>query len=73
MITNEKNWINNPHRPQIPDYLYRILIIEKSGSGKTNVLTVIKYFKDSKNFIESYKSCKRVLSQYGWLSSKLKI
>ena len=24
--------------PQIPDYLYRILIIEGFGSGKTNVL-----------------------------------
>ena len=65
MITNEKNRINNPHRPQIPDYLYKILIIGNSGSGKTNVLTVIKHFKDFKNFIESCRSCKRVLSQYG--------
>ena len=28
----------NPNWPQIPDHLYRILIIGGSGSGKTNSL-----------------------------------
>ena len=29
---------HNPNLPQIPDHPYRILIIEGSGSGKTNSL-----------------------------------
>ena len=29
---------HNPNWPQIPDHLYRILIIEGSGAGKTNSL-----------------------------------
>ena len=29
---------HNPNRPQIPDYLYRILLIGGSGSVKTNSL-----------------------------------
>ena len=29
---------HNPNWPQIPDHLYRILIIGGSGSGKTNSL-----------------------------------
>ena len=29
---------HNPNWPKIPDYLYRILIIGGSGSGKTNAL-----------------------------------
>ena len=29
---------HNPSWPQIPDHLYRILIIESSGAGKTNSL-----------------------------------
>ena len=32
MITNEINQITSPHRPQIPDYSYRILIIGGSRS-----------------------------------------
>ena len=32
---------HNPNWPQIPDHLYRILIIEGSGSGKTNLLFTI--------------------------------
>ena len=44
MITVIKNYdesveINhNPNWSYIPDHLYRILIIDRSGSGKTNVL-----------------------------------
>ena len=29
---------HNPNWPQIPDHLYRILVIGGSGSGKTNPL-----------------------------------
>ena len=29
---------HNPNLPQIPDHPYRILIIQGSGSGKTNSL-----------------------------------
>ena len=32
---------HNPNWPQILDHLYRILIIEGSGSGKTNLLFTI--------------------------------
>ena len=35
-ITNENNKEHNEKWPYIPDYLYRILIIGGSGSGKTN-------------------------------------
>ena len=37
-ITNENNKEHNEKWPYIPDYLYRILIIGGSGSGKTNTL-----------------------------------
>ena len=36
--TNEDKLKHNPDWPYIPDYPYRILIIEGSGSGKTNTL-----------------------------------
>ena len=32
---------HNPNWPQIPDYPYRILIIEGSGSGKRNSLFIL--------------------------------
>ena len=37
-ITNENNKEHNQKWPYIPDYPYRILIIDGSGSGKTNAL-----------------------------------
>ena len=37
-ITNEKKAENNSNSPDIPDRLYRILIIGRSGSGKANTL-----------------------------------
>ena len=37
-VTKEKMKEHNPNWPQIPDHLYRILIIGGSGSGKTNSL-----------------------------------
>ena len=37
-IANENNKKHNENRPYIPDYLYRILIIGVSESGKTNAL-----------------------------------
>ena len=37
-ITNEKNKKHNEKWPDIPDHLYRILIVGGSGSGKKNTL-----------------------------------
>ena len=37
-ITNKNKKKHNEKWPYIPDYLYRILIIGGSGSGKTNAL-----------------------------------
>ena len=37
-ITNKNNKEHNEKRPYIPDHPYRILIIDGSGSGKTNAL-----------------------------------
>ena len=37
-ITKEDIKAHNLNWPQIPDYLYRILIAGGSGSGKTNSL-----------------------------------
>ena len=37
-IINENNKEHNKKWPYIPNYLYRILIIGGSGSGKTNTL-----------------------------------
>ena len=37
-ITNENNKKHNEKWPYIPDHLYRILITDGSGSGKTNTL-----------------------------------
>ena len=37
-ITNKNNKKHNEKWPYIPDYLYRILIIDGFGSGKTNTL-----------------------------------
>ena len=38
VITNENNKKHNEKQPYIPDHPYKILIIEGSGSGKTNTL-----------------------------------
>ena len=35
-VMKEETTKHNPNWPQIPDHLYRILIIGISGSGKTN-------------------------------------
>ena len=37
-ITKEDIKEHNPNCPEIPDHLYRILIVEGSGSGKANAL-----------------------------------
>ena len=37
-VTKENIKEHNPNWPQIPDHLFRILIIWGSGSGKTNSL-----------------------------------
>ena len=37
-VTKEKIKEHNPNWPQIPDHLYRILIVGSSGFGKSNSL-----------------------------------
>ena len=37
-VTKQNIKQHNPDRPKIPDHLYRILILEGSGSGKKNSL-----------------------------------
>ena len=37
-ITKEDMEEHNPYWPEIPDHLYRMLIVGGSGSGKTNAL-----------------------------------
>ena len=37
-VTNENNKEHSEKWPYIPDHSYRILIIDGSGSGKTNTL-----------------------------------
>ena len=37
-VTKENTKEHNPNWPQIPDHLFRILIIGGSGSGKANSL-----------------------------------
>ena len=42
-VTNENNKDHNRKWPFIPDHPYRMLIIGRSGSGKTNsLLSIIK-------------------------------
>ena len=37
-VIKEETKEHGPNWPEIPDHLYRILIVEDSGSGKTNSL-----------------------------------
>ena len=37
-VTKEDIKVHNPNWTKIPDHLYRIIIVEGSGSGKTNIL-----------------------------------
>ena len=37
-ITKEDIKEHNLNQPEIPDHLYRLLIVEESGSGKANYL-----------------------------------
>ena len=53
-ITKEYIKQHNPNRPEIPDHLYRVLIIGGSGSGKTNALLNLINHKpdiDKKNYL----------------------
>ena len=47
VITNENNVKHNSKWTYIPDYPYRILIIEGSGLGKTNALLNLINEQDS--------------------------
>ena len=56
-ITKQDIKEHNPNWPEIPDHLYRILVVGVSGSGKTNaLLNLINHEPDidKKHFI-----CKR--------------
>ena len=50
--TNELNKDHNLKWPYIPDHPYRVLIIEGSGSGKTNALLDLIKEQDSDNLID---------------------
>ena len=50
-ITNENNEDHNFKWPYIPNFLYRILIIRGSGSGKTNALLSLIKEQDSGSLI----------------------
>ena len=51
-ITNENNKDQNKKWPYIPDHPYRMLIIEGSGSGKTNALLNSTKEQGSDNLID---------------------
>ena len=53
-ITNENNKEHNKEWPFVPDYLYRILIIRGSGSGKTNTLVNLIKEQDDTDKIYLY-------------------
>ena len=59
-ITNENNKEHNEKWPYIPDYVYRILIIGGSGSGKTNaLLNLINEQDDIEKNLLGWKRFKR--------------
>ena len=60
-ITNEKNKEHNEKWPYIPDHPYRILIIDGSGSGKTNALINLI---DEQHDIDKIYLYARNLSEY---------
>ena len=68
-ITNENNKEHNEKWPYIPDYLYRILIIGGSGSGKTKTLINLINEQDNIDKINLYA---KDLSKpkYGYLIKK---
>ena len=51
-IANENNIKHNEKWPYIPDHLYRILIIDGSGSGKANTLLDLIKEQDYHNVID---------------------
>ena len=53
-ITNENKKQHNEKWPYIPDHSYRILIIDSSGSGKTNTLLHLIKEKDDIDKIYLY-------------------
>ena len=68
--TNENNKEPNKEWPYIPDHPYRILIIEDSGSRKTNVLLnsisrqddIHKIYLDAKDLIQRLEKVETVVS-----------
>ena len=60
-ITNENNKEHNEKWPYIPDHPYRILIIDGSGSGKTNALINLI---DEQHDIDKIYLYARNLSEY---------
>ena len=70
-ITNENNKEHNEKWPFIPDYLYRILIIGGSGSGKTNAL--LNLIKEQDDIDKIYLYAKDLSEpKYGFLIKKRK-
>ena len=71
-ITNEKNKEHNEKWPYIPDHYYRILIIDGSGSGKTNALINLINEQDD---IDKIYLCAKDLSKpnYKYLIKNMKM
>ena len=53
-VTNENNKEHNEKWLYIPDHKYRILIVGRSGSGKTNALHNLKKKQDDIDKIYLY-------------------
>ena len=61
--TNENNKNHNEKWPRIPDHPYRIIIIDGSGSGKTNALLNLIKEQDYHDVIDKIYLYARDLSE----------
>ena len=65
-IVNNNNEKHNEKWPYIPDHPYRILIIDESGSGKTN--TLLHLINEQKDIDKIYLYAKDLIeSKYQYL------
>ena len=71
--TNENNKNHNEKWPHIPDHPYRIIIIDGSGSGKTNALLNLIKEQDYHDVIDKIYLYARDLSEpkYQFLIQKM--
>ena len=74
-ITNENKSEPNEKWPYIPDYPYRIIVIGRSGSGKTNALLNLMKEQDYHDVIDKIYLYARDLSEpkYEYLIKNVKM